>query len=41
MPVDAYLPNSMRALAIDRYGGPDVVQRRDDAPVPAPAASAN
>ncbi|SAH96035.1 quinone oxidoreductase [Bordetella ansorpii] len=36
MPVDASLPKSMRALAIDRYGGPDVVQRRDDAPVPAP-----
>lgn len=27
----------MKALVIDRYGGPEVLQRRDDLPVPAPA----
>jgi NADPH:quinone reductase len=31
------LPCTMRALTIDRYGGPEVVQARHDQPVPRPA----
>lgn len=31
-------PRTMRAITIERYGGPEVVQLRSDVPVPAPLA---
>lgn len=31
-------PRTMRAITIERYGGPEVVQQRGDVPVPAPLA---